>query len=266
MSWAVISAEGINSRLSTAVVEVLRRTCSDVAAVYHGTRAGAAEPISIHEAGPPVVAVEAGPEGLGYFLNSCIEASRSLDDSIEWFLVLTGNDLDPARSMTDILAGITKALETQLLVWGLGTGQSRPTSEDLLEAAARRQEMLLAGAGGFMVIRKEAWLDVSGFREDVGSGGTELHFALDTLGHGKNVLIMPCSGDPQGVRSKKASNLVAALVAFGTFGRELSMPSKLGFLVRSVWPEHLIYPKALVRKIHRAREVLRTREFLESGR
>jgi hypothetical protein len=267
MSWAIITIEGTNPQLVTAVLDVLRNTGEDVSLVFRNTKDSAnPPPRDIDSTTIPTIEAVLGAEGFGYYLNRCIEKSREVDGGIEWFLVLGGN-LDPDLVTEDILMGINTAIDTQLSVLGLAGENSQVSRDDFLDILhTQRHGLLSGGADGFMIVKKEIWNSVSGFREDIGGWGTEIHFALDCLGAGHKTIATPWRVGPNPSFRQEHNYLVATLVAFGSFASHQGLLAKIRFLTRTARIEHLKSPKMVVRKVYRAREILRTRRFLESGR
>lgn len=265
MSWSIIAVEGTDPRLCAAAAETLRSIGVDVASVFqieHTTIRLQDE----RDGSPSIVEFQVGSEGLGYHLNRCVEINGELDTSIRWFLVV-GGEYDAVLSRPEIAEAVKRATETRQLVLGFAVDDMQPSTRQLLGFLnPYRHGLLSAGAGGIMILNKELWNSVHGFREDIGGWGTEVHFALDCLTAGRKTWTMPWSAGQNRVLSQKSNYLVATLVAFGTYGRNRSVLTKIIGLSRTISVGFLASTGAISRSLSQAREILRTRRFLESGK
>lgn len=265
MSWALIVVKSASLQLISTAIDLLAQQGEEVSKVF----VDADESVFyVDENGTSASRIATGREGLGFYLNRCIEACDNDEDRIDWFLVL-GGDLNPELTFTELADGINKAVSTRQTVVSFGGSSLLPSTSALVGLHTQRGPRLLSsGDGGCMIVPKDTWIDVSGFREDIGSWGIELHFALDTLSRGSGVQTIPWSA--LSARSNRDrdddTHLVSALVAYATYSEGQGLPFRTIFWIRSWLWLLLDSPKASLGKFLRAREILRTREFFGTGR
>lgn len=206
-------------------------------------------------------------EGPGYFLNLCVERAAVVSPRIDRFLVLGAPPSEDCSG--DVEAALSQQTTGERLILGMSATDRSLRKSDILgwfrESGVHPPT---SGGVGFMVFDSKMWRNQEGFREDTGAWGVELHFALAALGAGESISFVSTGAALEFSEKFSDSRVVSGLVAHrenAKFSERLlggmTFLAKT-FSVKSPFRSLYEYAQLLVA----AREALRSRQFLKSGR